>query len=158
MNIKNLLSSIPGMAKNFSVKITIEGLSYRLNQHCEHKIEAYNLVIDFNTALGEFMVFYPGVKGDIIPDSVPKEYRSPLNLKFKGKDRKVPEGARLYDMDMKDAIDKIETLIGLMDEFKDIEFKIEFVMIKVDRNKKEIPCEIYYEKGGEKIINKLVLK
>ncbi len=151
MNFLDILSYIPGL-KGFNVKYTIEIFSSQIIKHAGHKVNKYNAMLNFETGFIEFMVFHPDFP------NCPDQYKNPTNLRFKGQVRnEVPDGARLYDMDVKSAIDTIKDFVG--SQLQDFKGEINYLLLFVNRNEKEIPCEVYYTtETGEKTKLKHILK
>ncbi len=140
MGFLDILQSIPGLSK-LNIKFAVEMYSKQIIAHVKHPVDKYNATINFKTGFIEFLVFYPG-------DTAPATYKNPVNLMFKGERRNVPDNARLYDIDVKSGIDTIKGFIeSNMPDFKG---DIDFVILYVDRDKKEIPCEVYLTNEGKK--------
>ena len=146
----DILSSL-GLSK-LNVKWTIEIFSKQILKHVGHKVNKYDALINFQTGFMEFKVFHPD------SPNCPDTYLPPKNLHFKGQVRnEMPIGARLFDMDVKSAIDTIKEVVA--SQLKDFTGNIDFVLLLVNRDEKEIPCEVYYtSETGEKCKIKHILK
>lgn len=152
MGFKELLSQLPGMSSimdKFSAKYLVESFSKRIIEHVKHPVDKYVMSINFKTGFIEFLIYHPG-------PVVPIEYKNPKNLMFKGHERKVPNDARLYDMDVKDKLDTMIDFISM--QIPGFTGEVERVVLNVNRDSKEIPCEVYYRNGEEKLKLTHVLK
>ena len=134
MSFLSFMAGIPGLSK-FNVKYAIEVFSKHIIKHTKHNVDKYNITINFATNFAEFLVFHPG------PD-VPTAYRNPHNTKFKGLYRNVPDNARLYDIEIKGAIETIKEI--LLTQLKDFKGECNIIILNVNRNLSEIPCTVYY--------------
>lgn len=144
MGLMDLLGNIPGLQK-FNIKYSLEAFAKRITEHVKHPVNKYDATFIFETGFIEFMIQYPF---DI---DVPETYSPPRNLQFKGQKRNVPYGYRLYDIDVSSTMDTIKGIIESQVNDK-LKGELDFVVLRVDRDKSDIPCEIYYtSETGEKV-------
>lgn len=148
MGLTDFLQHIPGFSK-LNIKFAIEGFSSHIIKHVGHKVDNYRATINFKTKFVEFLIYHPG------PD-VPDFYKAPKNQTFKGQQRNIPENSRLYDMEIGGALDTIESILTM--QLPDFKGTVDFIILFVDRNSKEVPVEIYFENEGVKSKLKHVLK
>ena len=149
MGFTDFLSSF-GLSK-INAKFIIEIFSQQIIKHSGHEVNRYIMTLNKATGFVEFLVFWP----DNLKDC-PDTYRNPKNYNFKGQIRGTPDFARYYDMEVKKQISVIEGFISSM--VPEFDGELDFVKMDIDRNAKEVPCELYYTKDGEKVKIKHILK
>lgn len=159
MSLTSFLQSIPGIPK-INVKYSLEAITKKMVEHVKHPINKYDATLIFSTGFIEFLIYWPSYAdaSDGKPIDCPETYLNPKNQSFKGQQRNVPNGTRLYDIDVSAMMD---TLKGIVEnQIKDkLQGELDFVVLRVDRDKNEIPCEVYFtSESGEKIKLNHILK
>jgi len=156
MSLFDIMKYIPGM-KNLNAKVGIEMFSKKIIEHVDHPVNKYMATLAFEDTEFikegwiEFLVKHPGPE-------IPKEYMPPWNLQFKNIKRPdTPQGWKLYDMDVSSAMDTLKGLIeSHVPEFHGK--RLMFAIMKVDRDKKEVPCSVAILENDKKIAYDIILK
>lgn len=142
---------LQSLLNKFSPKYGIEILSKSIIEHVKHPVNKYEMLLDFSCGIMTIVIQHPG------PD-IPTTYMPPVNGQLKDRFlNNIPLGSRVYDMDIRKGVDTIKNFID--GQLPDVTGNIDFIKLFVDRDKKEIPCEIYYTtKENEKIKLKHTIK
>ena len=142
---------LQALLNKFSPKYGIEILSKSIIDHVGHAVNRYDMLIDFSTGIMTIVIQHPG-------PNIPPTYMPPVNGQLKNRLlTNIPLGSRVYDMNIKSGVDTIKNFIG--SQLPGVTGNIDFIKLFVDRDKKEIPCEIYYTtKENEKVKLKHTIK